>query len=138
MLLRALLLVLPLGLLVGQSAVRAEDENPIVTLVRSKLKDPGQPFAMLVTFKVKAGQEKAFEEAFAPAIVATRKSAGCLAYDLNREVDDPSAYTVFEKYSTLKALEDHARSPHVVKLLGTIFPLLDGEPSVKVYSVAGE
>jgi quinol monooxygenase YgiN len=138
MLLRTFLLALPLALIVGGSEVRAEEENPIVTLVRSKLKDPAKPFAMVVTFKVKAGQEQAFEEAFAPCIVATRKSPGCLAYDLNREVDDSSAYTVYEKYSNLKALEDHARAPHVVKLLGAIPTLIDGEPSVRVYSVAGE
>ena len=138
MLLRSLLLVLSVGLLVGQSAVRAEEENPIVTLAKSKVKDPEKPLAMTVTFKVKAGEEKAFEEAFAPCIVATRKSAGCLAYDLNRDVDDPSTYSVFEKYATLKALEDHARAPHVVELLGKVPALIDGPPSVKVYSVAGE
>ncbi len=138
MLLRTLLLALSFGLLVGQSAIRADDENPIVTLVRSKLKEPEKPFAMTVTFKVKAGEEKAFEEVFAPCIVATRKSAGCLAYDLNRDVDDPSTYTVFEKYATLKALEDHARAPYVVVLLGKVPALVEGQPSVKVYSVAGE
>ena len=45
---------------------------------------------------MKAGNEKKFEEAFAPALVATRKEAGCVAYYLNRDPDAPSNYIMYE------------------------------------------
>ena len=36
------------------------------------------------------------------------------------------------------ALEDHAKSPHVTELLKKLGPLVDGDPVVKVYAIAGE
>ena len=62
---RGLLLSIPV-LALALSNVRADDENPVVTLAKSKVKDKTKPFGMTVTFKVKAGEEKAFEEAFKP------------------------------------------------------------------------
>jgi quinol monooxygenase YgiN len=138
MLRRALLFVLPLALLAILPAVRADDENPIVTLVKSKVKDKDKPFGMTVAFKVKAGDEKAFEEAFTACVAGTRKEPGCLAYFLNRDVDDPSTFVVFERFKKISALEDHAKSAYVAELLKKIGPLLDGAPGVKVYGVASE
>lgn len=138
MLRRALLVVLSLALVAGLSAVRADEENPVVTLVKSKVKDKDKPFGMTVTFKVTAGGEKAFAEAFKSCLTGTRKEAGCLAYFLNHDVEDPSTFVVFERFKTIAALEDHAKSPHVTELLKKIAPLLDGDPAVKVYSIAGE
>lgn len=111
------------------------DENPIVTLVKSKVKDPKKPFAMAVILKVKPGSEKEFEAAFAPAIAATRKEPGCLAYILHRDVDTPTQYVMYEHFKSLAAIEEHAKQPYVEKLLATITPLLDGKPEVMVYTV---
>lgn len=117
---------------------RGDEENPIVTLVKSKVKDKTKPFGMTVTFKVKAGQEKAFEEAFGPSLKATRKEAGCLAYHMNRDLDEPREFVVYEKFKSIAALEDHAKSKHVEELLKIIGPLLEAAPTVKVYLPVGE
>lgn len=77
---RRLLVTLPAVALFALTAAGADDENPIVTLVKSKVKDKTKPFAMTVTFKVKAGSESAFEAAFAPCVKASRKEPGNLAY----------------------------------------------------------
>lgn len=113
----------------------AADENPIVTLVKSKVKDKTKPFAMTVTFKVKAGSESAFEAAFAPCVKASRKEPGNLAYQLNRDLDEPGVYTVYEQFKGVAALERHAKTKHVEELLKAVGPLLDGDPKVKVYGV---
>lgn len=138
MLRRALFVVLPLALFAILSEVRAEDENPVVTLVKSKVKDKDKPFGMTVKFTVKPGEEKAFEDAFKSCVVGTRKEPGCLAYFFNRDVDDPSTFVVFERFKKISALEDHAKSAHVTDLLKKIGPLVDGDPVVKVYAIAGE
>jgi quinol monooxygenase YgiN len=138
MLRRALLFVLPLALIAGLSVVRAEEENPIVTLVKSKVKDKDKPFGMTVAFKVKDGADKEFAEAFKACLAGTRKEPGCLAYYLNHDVEDPTTFVVFERFKKITALEDHAKSAHVAELLKKIGPLLDGAPGVKVYAVAGE
>src|SRR5438270_13438615 len=109
---RGPLLVLPvliLGVTLSAGPARAADENPIVALVKSKVKDPAKPFAMTVTFKVKAGKEKDFEKAFAPCLTATRKEPGCVAYELNRDPDDPSTYIMYEKFKSVAALEAHIK-----------------------------
>src|SRR5262245_7271398 len=116
----------------------AADENPIVTLVKGKGKDPAKPFAMAVILKVKAGEEKAFEAAFAPALTATRKEPGCVAYILNRDVEKPNHYVMYESFKSIAALEEHAKTPYVEKLLSTIMPMLEEKPEVKVYTIAGE
>jgi len=133
-------IVLFLGVVLPMTvpAVQAEDENPIVTLVKTKVSDSSQPFGMTVQFKVREGSEKAFEQAFAAAVAGTRKEPGCLAYYLNRDVEDPSTFVVFERFKSVAALESHAKTAHVADVLKKITPLLAGDPAVKVYSIAGE
>jgi quinol monooxygenase YgiN len=138
MLQRTMCIGLLLVIFGATTQLRAEDENPIVTLVKSKLADKSKAFGMTVQFKVKKGEEKAFEEAFAAAVAGTRKEPGCLAYYLNRDIEDSSTFIVFERFKSVAALESHAKTPHVAEVLKKIGPLLDGDPSVKVWTIAGE
>lgn len=131
---RAPLLAISLALLVSVSA-RAEDENPVVKLISSKVKDPKKTFAILVTFKVKAGNEKKFEEAFAPCLVATRKEAGCVAYFLNRDPDAPNTYIMYESFKGIPALEAHMKEKHTQTLLAAVIPMCEGDPQIKVLTV---
>jgi quinol monooxygenase YgiN len=130
------LVALPVLVLVGAfAAARGADENPLIARVRAKVKDPAQTFVLLVPIKAKAGMGKALEEAFAPCVAASRKEAGCLAYDLVRDPDDPTAYLVYEKFKGVAALDDHLKQGHTVKLLKALEPILDGEIKSKVYVV---
>jgi quinol monooxygenase YgiN len=134
--LRSSLVVLSLLALAGGfPAARGADDHPVVALVKSKVKDPAKPFALFVTIKAKAGKEKELEAAFAPCIAATKKEAGCLAYELNRDPDDPTTYVMFEKFKNLAALEAHLKQEHTTKLLKALEPLTDGELKAKIYTV---
>ena len=126
-------LVAAVALTAGEG--RAADDNPIVGLVKSKVKDPSKPFAMTVTFKVKAGKEKDFEAAFTPCLAATKKEPGCIAYELNRDPDDPATYVMYEKFKSVAALEDHLKQEHTQTLLKAVGSLTDGDPKIKVYVV---
>lgn len=134
---RSLLLGLAI-VVVSVSEVQAQEENPIVTFVKSKMKDKTKPFSITVAFKVKAGQEKAFAEAFGPAIAATRKEQGVIAYCLNQEVDEPAVFVMYEAFKNVAAIESHAKSKHVEELLKKIAPMLDGEAKVKLYTLPAE
>ena len=133
---RCCLLALP-ALIVGValSDARGQDENPVVKLIKSKVKDPAKPFAILVTFKVKAGKEKDFEAAFRPCLAATKKEPGCISYELNRDPDHPELYVMFEKFRGVPALEDHLKQKHTQTLLSTVIPMCEGDPQIKVYTV---
>lgn len=132
---RASLLVLPALILVLAADARGQDENPVVKLIKSKVKDQTKPFAILVTFDVKAGNEKAFEAAFRPCLEATKKEPGCISYELNRDPDRPTTYVMYEKFRSVAAIEEHLRLAHTQTLLKTVVPMCEGDPQVKVYTV---
>jgi quinol monooxygenase YgiN len=133
---RAVLLLVPaFALAVLLAEARAADENPVVALVKSKVKDPAKPFAILVEFKVKAGKEADFVAAFKPCLAATKKEPGCIAYELNHDPDHPDTYVMFEKFKSVAAIEDHLKQKHTQTLLATVLPMTEGEPKVKVFTV---
>jgi quinol monooxygenase YgiN len=119
-------------------AAAGEKANPILELAKEKVADPKKPFTLVVTLTVKEGQEKAFEDAFKPAVAATRKEKGCIVYDLNRDLSERSKYYVYERWQSLAALEHHMQTEHIKKLLDTVRDLLAGPPDAKIFGVAGE
>lgn len=133
---RLSLLVLPALLLaLAADDARGQDENPVVKLIKSKVKDPTKPFAILVTFEVKEGNEKAFEAAFRPCLEATKKEPGCVSYELNRDPDRPTTYVMYEQFRSVAAIETHIRAKHTETLLKTVVPMCQGDPQVKVFTV---
>src|SRR5258708_2556602 len=74
-------LTVALGLIVLSLSARAraadEKPHPIVATVKAALKDTSKPFTLLVSLKVKDGNEEKFEKAFAKAAAGTRKEKGC-------------------------------------------------------------
>jgi quinol monooxygenase YgiN len=124
-----------LALVFSLPAACAQEEHPAVTLIKSKVKDPKKPFAILVEFKVRAGKEKDFEAAFKPALEATRKEPGCVAYHLNRDPDHPEVYTMYEQFKSIAALEAHMKEKHTDTLLKTVVPMCEGDPKIKVLLV---
>ncbi|MBA4187281.1 MAG: hypothetical protein C0467_04600 [Planctomycetaceae bacterium] len=114
---------------------RAEDEHPVVKLVKGKVKDAKKPFALIVEFKIKAGKEKEAEEAFAPCLIATRKEPGCVAYFLNRDPDQPQMFIMYEQFKSVDALIAHLKEKHTQTLLKTLGELGDGEPKLKILTV---
>ncbi|MFN4260614.1 MAG: putative quinol monooxygenase [Gemmataceae bacterium] len=115
-----------------------QEPHPIAVQVKSQLQDPDKPFTMMVYLQVKKGTQKQFETAFAKAIEGTRKEKGCIAYDLNRDVKDPTRYIVYERWKTLKDLEEHLRTPHITQLIEEVGDLFTSPPDAKVMLPAGE
>lgn len=115
-----------------------DKENPIITSVKARLKNPDKPFTLIVRIQVKEGAGKQFEAAFAKALTATRKEKGNLAYDLNRDTQEPSRYLVYERWKDLAALEAHLNSPHLKALLAELAKVADGAPESQVLLPAGE
>jgi len=128
----AVLLFLP------AAAAAEEKENPILTFVKSKVKDSDKPFTLLIALKVKEGEEKKLEEAFARAAKATRKEKGCLTYDLNHDTGDASRYLVYERWKSVDALKAHLESEHIKALLAALPELLTGAPEPRVLTPAAE
>ena len=128
-----------LAVLWNPNRVAGEDkENPVIAFIKSRLKNPDKPFTLIVRVQVKEGAEKQFEAAFAKAIPASRKERGNLAYDLNRDTQDPSRYLVYERWKDLAALEAHLQTPHLKALLAELPKMTVGAPESQVLLAAGE
>jgi quinol monooxygenase YgiN len=124
--------------LLAPRAPSQEKTNPIVAAVKASLKDPTRPFTLVVKLQVKEGNGAKFEAAFAPAIKATRKEKGCLAYDLSRDTKTPTHYLVYERWSNLAALDAHLKTEHITTLLREVGDLLAAPPEARVLLPAGE
>jgi quinol monooxygenase YgiN len=135
MLVRSLVAVPAFLVVLGISDARGQEENPVIALIKSKVKDTSKPFALSVEFKVKAGKEKEFEAAFKPCLEATRKEPGCVAYYLNRDPDHPQIYIMYEQFKSLDAIREHLKAKHTAELFEKITPLFDGDLKVKVLIV---
>jgi quinol monooxygenase YgiN len=133
---------LAIGLLVvlwNTNRVDGQDkENPVIASVKSQLKNPDKPFTLIVRIQVKEGADKQLEAAFAKAIPASRKEMGNLAYDLNRDTQNPSRYLVYERWKDLAALDDHLKTPHLKVLLAELPKLTDGAAESQILLPAGE
>lgn len=126
------------GWLFGGVGLVHGGDDPIVALAKEKVADPKKPFTLVIVLTTKEGQGKPLEELFKPAITATRKEKGCIAYDLNRDLGDATKYYVYERWQSVAALEAHLQTPHIKTLLGKIGDVLAAEPEAKIYGVAGE
>jgi quinol monooxygenase YgiN len=115
-----------------------DKENPVITAVKSRLKDPDKPFTLIVRIKLKEGAGKDFEASFAKASLATRKEEGNLAYDLNRDTQDPSRYLIYERWKNLAALEAHLKTSYIKALLAELPKVADGAPESQILLPAGE
>lgn len=118
--------------------VGEDEENPVIASVKSRLKNPDKPFTLIVRVQVKEGADKQFEAAFAKAIPASRKEKGNLAYDLNRDTENPSRYLVYERWKNLAALEDHFKTAHLKALLAELPKVTDGAPESQILLPAAE
>jgi quinol monooxygenase YgiN len=111
---------------------RAQDKEPDIITKLKKAKVDG-PFTLIVTLKVKEGEEKALLAAAKPCVKATRKEKGCLRYELHQDIEDPTKFVFFERWKGVKDLAEHLRAAHTKKLLGTVAKIIDGTPTFGAY-----
>ena len=67
----------------------------------------------VATAQVKPEKREDFMAGAQACIAATRAEAGCLGYDLNASVTDPTAFVFVEKWETREALTAHSKSEHL-------------------------
>jgi quinol monooxygenase YgiN len=128
------LLALPVVTLAGDKA----DPNPLITKIKSELKDPSKPFTWVVSLQVTDGLQAKLEAAFTKAGKETHKEKGCLAYDLNRDVQEPTRYLIYERWKSLADMEAHLKSPYITTLEGELKELLTAPPERKLLVPVGE
>ena len=81
------------------------------------------------------GKQKEFTELAEKLVLATRKAAGCIAYDLVADQTDAYVYYFVEKYQDMKALEEHRATTHFQSIVPQFGPLRTKPSEVSVCNV---
>ena len=118
-------------LVLANFAIAAEDE-PVIKLAKSKVKDPAKPFTLVVTAKIKDGAMSKLETAYSPCAKATRKEPGCLQYDLHTDADKPETVVLIERWKSVAALEAHLKQAHTQAFLKTMPDWSTEKPDLKI------
>ena len=128
-------LVAAVALLALVGSAGAQDKEPDF-MTRLKKLAPKGPFTMIVHVQVKKGEEKAMIEAAKPCVAATRKEKGCIAYDMQQDLEDPTKFIFYERWESVKSLEDHLAAEHTKKLIGTVGKIGAGMPKFVFFRMA--
>ena len=87
-----------------------------------------------VSKKVDAGNVEMFEELSKELVAASRAEDGNIDYSINRSVQDPSQYAIFEVWASSEALEAHQQTEHYQRLV----PLLGEYATTETFGVYSE
>lgn len=86
----------------------------------------GEPVVLVVRYRCRAGQGDAVAAALREMIPLARAEEGCEAYLVQRAVDDPDRFVLYERYSDEAGFQAHMETPHFAEIvLGRVVPLLD-------------
>lgn len=92
----------------------------------------GAATTFVVKFRVKPGQNAAFEQAFREMQNGVRaKEPGNVYYDLFVTADDPQTYVIVERYRDASAVAAHGKTEHAGKLLAALRDLTEGRPEAE-------
>jgi quinol monooxygenase YgiN len=73
---------------------------------------------VVAEMKAKDGQEEELRKRTAALVEPTRKEKGCVRYDLHISDADPGRFLFYEIWTSVQALQDHLKSPHMTAFLG--------------------
>lgn len=66
-------------------------------------------------------------------LAPTHKEPGCIRYELNQRVDDPTWITFVEKWTDQKAFDEHCEMSYIKHFFEELRPPLCEEFAVKLY-----
>jgi quinol monooxygenase YgiN len=96
--------------------------------------DQGEVFNIAI-FKVKSGQEPAFEKIMKQVVINSRAESGNLEYRFQQSLDDPHVYAAYEVFRTEADAKAHLNSEQIQKALPSVLAMLDGPIDAKSYKI---
>lgn len=82
---------------------------------------------VVATMRALPGKEEELERRLKALIGPTREEAGCLDYDLHRQIDDASVFVMIERWTDKGELDKHLQTPYL-RELGAALPDLLRSP----------
>jgi quinol monooxygenase YgiN len=90
------------------------------------------------TIKLAPGDIDRLHSAMATQMAATQAEDGCIQYVFSRDVTDPDALLVSERWRDQAALDAHMKTPHMAVFNAAIGTATIGAMAIKSYAVAAE
>jgi len=59
---------------------------------------------------------------------------GTIAYEINRAIDDPNKFLIYEKYDDMDALKLHSSTEHFKEFGRTTGAMFSGRPEIGLYN----
>ncbi len=93
---------------------------------------------IVVSARVKVRPDRRAEAVEAARVMAeaTVQEPGCIFYRFYSDLQDPTAFLVFEEWESRAALDAHFQTEHMVRFRSALPDLVAGDLSVKVYEVS--
>jgi len=76
------------------------------------------------------GKEDALKAVLLELVEGSTKEAACIQYDLHQATDYPNVFIFHEIWQDAQSLEQHNKTPHVLKFIEDIKPLLAEAPGI--------
>ena len=81
---------------------------------------------VVARYVVSEGHESSVARLLRKNAEASRAEPGCLEFSVYREIDDPRAFLLYERYTDEEAFQAHRRTPHLEGIIERqVAPLLD-------------
>jgi quinol monooxygenase YgiN len=87
---------------------------------------------VIAHFTAKPGKEKELQDFLQSLVPPTRSEPGCLRYEVNQDLDDPSTFTFVETFADQAGFEAHCATPYVAKLF-ELLPILVKEQYIGLH-----
>jgi len=73
-------------------------------------------------------------ELYKELVELTRKEKGCIKYELYQDENNPAVLTMIEEWESKKALEDHFKAEHFVRLVPKVKKYMLKETDLNIYN----
>ena len=123
------------GCLAAEPLRPQQEKNPIDQLVdriKAILGQADKPFSLVVHLKVKGDQVEAVSAAAKKAVPASRGAKGCVAYDVQQNLEDATEFFVLETWRDAKALQFHAGTDHFAEFIKVIGTAVEEPPHIRM------
>jgi quinol monooxygenase YgiN len=71
---------------------------------------------VVATVVAKPGHAQELEGLLVGLVAPSRKDAGCISYQLHRDLDAPGVFVFYETWASRELLEEHKEKPHFQEL----------------------
>jgi len=88
---------------------------------------------VVAVIAARPGKEAEMKQVLLSFIEPTRQEAGCIAYHLHTNADQPGKFLFLETWASQAALDKHLKSPHMTKGFARITALSATAADIKLW-----